>query len=86
MVGGGFIGLEAAAVARAQGKTVTLVEAADRLMGRAVAPVVSDFYLDAHARRGVTTRLNVEVVALTGRDARVQWSNCRTAAVFPPIL
>lgn len=72
VVGGGFIGLEAAAVARAQGKTVTVVEAADRLMGRAVAPVVSGFYLDAHARRGVTIRLNAEVVSLTGRDARVQ--------------
>ena len=53
VIGGGFIGLEAAAVARTQGKSVTVVEAADRLIGRAVAPVVSDFYRDAHVRRGV---------------------------------
>lgn len=86
VVGGGFIGLEAAAVARKQGKTVTLVEAADRLMGRAVAPVVSDFYLDAHARRGVTTRLNAEVVALTGRDTRVQWVELSDGSSLPADL
>jgi 3-phenylpropionate/trans-cinnamate dioxygenase ferredoxin reductase subunit len=71
VIGGGFIGLEAAAVARAQGKSVTVVEAADRLIGRAVAPVVSDFYRDAHARRGVDIRLGAQVVSLGGHD-RVQ--------------
>ena len=39
VVGGGFIGLEAAAAATAKGKAVTVVEAADRLIGRVVAPV-----------------------------------------------
>lgn len=71
VVGGGFIGLEAAAVARAQGKRVTVVEAGDRLIGRAVAPVVSDFYLDAHRRRGVDVRLTAQVAAITGRHGRV---------------
>jgi 3-phenylpropionate/trans-cinnamate dioxygenase ferredoxin reductase subunit len=71
VIGGGFIGLEAAAVARTQGKSVTVVEAADRLIGRAVAPVVSDFYRDAHARRGVDIRLGAQVVSLGGHD-RVQ--------------
>lgn len=68
VVGGGFIGLEAAAVARALGKDVTVVEALDRLMARAVAPVVSQFYLDAHRRRGVRVLLGTGVVGLTGRD------------------
>jgi 3-phenylpropionate/trans-cinnamate dioxygenase ferredoxin reductase subunit len=72
VIGGGFIGLEAAAVARAQGKSVTLVEAADRLIGRAVAPVVSDFYRDAHLRRGVDIRLGAQVVSLGGKHNRVQ--------------
>ncbi|MEN3318176.1 MAG: 3-phenylpropionate/trans-cinnamate dioxygenase ferredoxin reductase component [Mycobacterium sp.] len=72
VVGGGFIGLEAAAVARAQGKSVTVVEAADRLIGRAVAPVVSDFYRDAHLRRGVDIRLGAQVVSLGGKHNRVQ--------------
>jgi 3-phenylpropionate/trans-cinnamate dioxygenase ferredoxin reductase component len=72
VIGGGFIGLEAAAVARAQGKSVTVVEAADRLIGRAVAPVVSEFYRAAHARRGVDIRLGTRVTWLSGQDNQVQ--------------
>ena len=72
VIGGGFIGLEAAAVARAQGKSVTLIEAADRLIGRAVAPVVSEFYRGAHARRGVDLRFGAGVVALSGDRGRVR--------------
>jgi 3-phenylpropionate/trans-cinnamate dioxygenase ferredoxin reductase subunit len=72
VIGGGFIGLEAAAVARKQGKSVTVVEAADRLIGRAVAPVVSDFYRDAHVRRGLDIRLGAHVVSLGGGHNRVR--------------
>lgn len=72
VIGGGFIGLEAAAVARAQGKAVTVVEAANRLIGRAVAPVVSEFYRAAHVRRGVDVRLGTQVRWLAGNDDRVQ--------------
>ena len=68
VVGGGFIGLEVAAVARTLGRRVTVVEAAPRLMPRAVAPVVSDFYAEAHLRRGVEIRLGTGVVALHGDD------------------
>lgn len=66
VVGGGFIGLEAAAAARAQGKEVTVVEAADRLVGRAVAAVVSDFLRRAHERRGTTVLLSTTVVGFGG--------------------
>jgi 3-phenylpropionate/trans-cinnamate dioxygenase ferredoxin reductase subunit len=66
VVGGGFIGLEAAAAARALGRSVTVVEAADRLMGRAVAPLVSEFYRQAHLRRGTDIRLNAAVTAIEG--------------------
>jgi 3-phenylpropionate/trans-cinnamate dioxygenase ferredoxin reductase subunit len=66
VVGGGFIGLEAASVARAAGRSVTVVEAADRLLGRAVAPLVSDFYAQAHRRRGVDVLLSTGV---TGFEA-----------------
>ncbi|HET7665575.1 MAG TPA: FAD-dependent oxidoreductase [Mycobacterium sp.] len=72
VIGGGFIGLEAAAVARTQGKTVTVVEAADRLIGRAVAPVMSEFYRDAHVARGVDVRLGARVVSLGGDHDRVR--------------
>lgn len=71
VVGGGFVGLEAAAAARAQGRSVTVVEATDRLVGRAVAPVVSDFYLQAHRRRGSTVLLSTAVAGFTGSRGRV---------------
>lgn len=71
VIGGGFIGLEAAAAVRAQGKTVTVVEAADRLIGRAVAPVVSNFYHAAHTHRGVDVHLNAQVESLHGVRNRV---------------
>jgi 3-phenylpropionate/trans-cinnamate dioxygenase ferredoxin reductase subunit len=72
VIGGGFIGLEAAAAARAQGRSVTVVEMADRLVGRAVAPVVSEFYRQAHERRGIQVLLSTGVTALTGTAGRVR--------------
>lgn len=71
VVGGGFIGLEAAAVARAQGKDVTVVEAAERLIPRAVAPVVSEFYRQAHERRGTDVRLATAVAGFSGDNGSV---------------
>ena len=52
VIGGGFIGLEVAASARKLGKTVTVVELADRLMGRVVAPLLSVFFQAMHEGRG----------------------------------
>ena len=66
VVGGGFIGLEAAAVAAATGKEVTVAEAADRLLGRVVAPEISDFYAAAHERRGVRVLLGTTVSRFAG--------------------
>jgi 3-phenylpropionate/trans-cinnamate dioxygenase ferredoxin reductase component len=69
VIGGGFIGLEAAAAARAAGKNVTVVDVADRLLGRAVAPVVSEFYLRAHERRGTRVLLQAGIEAIEGDSA-----------------
>jgi len=71
VVGGGYIGLEAAAVTRSLGKTVTIVEAAERLIARSVAPVVSAFFQHAHERRGVTVRVGTGVVSVVGVAGRV---------------
>jgi 3-phenylpropionate/trans-cinnamate dioxygenase ferredoxin reductase subunit len=71
VVGGGFIGLEVASVARAAGRSVTVVEVADRLLSRVVAPVVSEFYREAHDRRGTAVRLGAGVAAFDG-DGRVR--------------
>jgi 3-phenylpropionate/trans-cinnamate dioxygenase ferredoxin reductase subunit len=68
VVGGGFVGLEAAAVARARGLSVTVVEAADRLIARAVAPVTSEFYRRAHERRGTTVLVNSSVTEIRGNE------------------
>nr|WP_211176841.1 FAD-dependent oxidoreductase [Pseudonocardia acidicola] len=72
VVGGGFVGLEASAVAGALGATVTVVEAADRLIGRSVAPVVSEFFRRAHERRGTSVRLGSAVAAIRGSAGTVR--------------
>jgi len=58
VIGGGFIGLEVAAAARAAGKPVTVIEATPRLMSRAVSPVLSEFFLDMHRAEGAEVLLN----------------------------
>ncbi|EWT00146.1 ferredoxin [Intrasporangium oryzae NRRL B-24470] len=68
VIGGGFIGLEVAAGARAVGKSVTVVEVAGRLLPRAITPMLSDVYLAAHTRRGTRILLGTEAVALHGDE------------------
>lgn len=58
VIGGGFIGLEMAAVARKLGKKVTVVEFADRLMARVVSPAVSAYYKALHQKNGCEILLN----------------------------
>lgn len=57
VVGGGFIGLEVAAVACSLGRSVTVLEAQSRLMSRSVAPIISDFFRELHASHGVKVLL-----------------------------
>src|SRR5205823_12870713 len=56
LIGGGFIGLEIAASAAKLGASVTVLELAPRLMGRAMPPIVSDFARALHERHGVRLR------------------------------
>lgn len=86
VVGGGFIGLEAAAAARAYGKDVTVVEVADRLLARAVAPVVSEFYRQAHVRRGTNVLLSTAVEGFTEADGRVAGVRLGDGTVLPADL
>jgi len=67
VVGGGYIGLEVAAVGAKRGLDVTVFETADRLMARAVSPVVSDFYAAEHAKAGVKLNLNTSVESFDGK-------------------
>ncbi|WP_319773510.1 FAD-dependent oxidoreductase [Breoghania sp.] len=64
VIGGGFIGLEFAAVARALGHTVTVAEAAPRLMARVVSAETSQRFLALHEGMGTTVHLGDPVVAV----------------------
>jgi 3-phenylpropionate/trans-cinnamate dioxygenase ferredoxin reductase component len=83
VIGGGFIGLEVAAGARAAGKKVTVIEAAPRLVGRAVSETISEFYLGAHHRRGTNVILNAQVVRITGRYDKVTGVELGDGTVVP---
>jgi 3-phenylpropionate/trans-cinnamate dioxygenase ferredoxin reductase subunit len=71
VVGAGFGGLEVAAAARAHGLPVTVLEAADRPMGRALSPAMADHVAEAHRSMGTTVRLGEAVAAFTGRRGQV---------------
>ncbi|MGN6818654.1 MAG: NAD(P)/FAD-dependent oxidoreductase [Sphingomonas sp.] len=68
VIGGGFIGLEAAAVLAKFGKKVVLLEALDRVMARVAGPDLSRFYEGEHRAHGVDVRLGVAVTAIEGED------------------
>ena len=68
VVGGGYIGLEAAAVLRKQGCDVTLLESLPRVLARVAGEELSRFYEDEHRRQGVDVRLEAMVEAIEGAD------------------
>jgi NADPH-dependent 2,4-dienoyl-CoA reductase/sulfur reductase-like enzyme len=68
VIGGGYIGLEAAAVLRKLGCEVTLVEMLPRLLARVAGEELSDFYAEEHRRQGVDVRLSTGVHAVLGED------------------
>jgi 3-phenylpropionate/trans-cinnamate dioxygenase ferredoxin reductase subunit len=69
IVGGGYIGLEAASVAAKLGLEVTLVEMAPRILQRVAAPETSDFFRALHREHGVDLREGVGLERLTGEGA-----------------
>jgi 3-phenylpropionate/trans-cinnamate dioxygenase ferredoxin reductase component len=68
VVGGGFIGLELAAVASALGKNVTVIEALPRVMARVVAPIISDFFRELHSSRNVKIVCGATVKEIRGTN------------------
>ncbi|AZO09919.1 MULTISPECIES: FAD-dependent oxidoreductase [unclassified Mesorhizobium] len=71
ILGGGFIGLEIAATLRAAGRKVTVVEALDRLLGRAVAPVIAAHVRQRLEAMGVRVLTGTTVARLEGEGGRV---------------
>ncbi|GAA1022299.1 hypothetical protein Aple_075390 [Acrocarpospora pleiomorpha] len=65
LIGGGYIGLEAAAVLRSRTIDVTLIEAQERLLARVTGSAVSDFFAAEHRRAGVDVRLGRTVMRVS---------------------
>lgn len=63
VVGGGYVGLEAAASARALGAEVVVIEREARVLARVASKPLSDFFTDLHRSRGVEIRTGAEVAA-----------------------
>jgi 3-phenylpropionate/trans-cinnamate dioxygenase ferredoxin reductase subunit len=71
IVGGGYIGLEAAAVARKFGLEVTVVEMAERILQRVAATQTSDFFRALHQQHDVDVRESTQLLRLTEENGRV---------------
>ncbi|WP_269714999.1 NAD(P)/FAD-dependent oxidoreductase [Caulobacter sp. NIBR2454] len=71
IIGGGYVGLEAAASARALGAEVVVIERETRVLARVACPELSQFFQRYHGEHGVTFELNAGVEAFTGTDGKV---------------
>ncbi|MCP5379293.1 MAG: FAD-dependent oxidoreductase [Novosphingobium sp.] len=68
VIGGGYIGLEVAATARALGKQVDVVETQSRVLSRSTSRVVSTFLENEHRRHGVRLHMERSIAAIEGED------------------
>lgn len=85
VIGGGYIGLEAAAVLRKAGKPVVLLEALDRVLARVAGEDLSRFYEKEHRDHGVDLRLGVQVEAIEG-EAHATGVRLASGEVIPADL
>jgi 3-phenylpropionate/trans-cinnamate dioxygenase ferredoxin reductase subunit len=83
VVGGGYIGLEAAAVLSKFGKSVTVLEAQDRVLARVAGEALSRFYEAEHRAHGVDVRLGVGVECLEGDSGRVVGVRLADGSIVP---
>jgi 3-phenylpropionate/trans-cinnamate dioxygenase ferredoxin reductase subunit len=83
VIGGGYIGLEAAAVLTKLGKSVVLLEALPRVLARVAGEELSAFYEAEHRAHGVDLRTNVGVTALEGEDGQVTGVKLADGSVVP---
>jgi 3-phenylpropionate/trans-cinnamate dioxygenase ferredoxin reductase subunit len=85
IIGGGYIGLETAATASHHGCAVTVLEMADRVMNRVVAPGVSEYFAEQQRMHGVNVDCNARVVRLEGAG-RVERVVCADGGSYPADL
>ncbi|MDD9207402.1 FAD-dependent oxidoreductase, partial [Georgenia sp. 10Sc9-8] len=86
VIGAGFIGLEFAAAARAHGLRVTVLEMADRPMGRVLSPAMSDYFVGAHEGLGTDLRLGEGIDHFEGDEGRVTATWSSTGQRYPADL
>ena len=75
IVGGGYIGLEVAAVATTAGLEVTVLEMEDRILQRVTTPLMSRYYHQLHSARGVDILVNTRCIGFEG-EGRVERLLC----------
>jgi 3-phenylpropionate/trans-cinnamate dioxygenase ferredoxin reductase component len=83
VVGGGYIGLEAAASARALGASVIVIERESRVLARVACSILSDFFQAFHRAQGVAIEVDAQVAALEGADGRVSGVRLDDGRVIP---
>jgi 3-phenylpropionate/trans-cinnamate dioxygenase ferredoxin reductase component len=85
IVGGGYIGLEVAAVVGSEGRAVTVLEAEDRVLKRVTGPATSAFFDSYHRARGIDIRLGARLVAIEG-ETRATGVRLESDEVLPADL
>ncbi len=84
VIGGGFIGLEVAATARKKGLAVTVLEAAPRLLGRVLAPMLSDWYAELHRSHGVQLVLGAQIAEIiTDHEGQATGVRLQDGTLYP---
>ncbi|SJM52648.1 putative rubredoxin reductase [Corynebacterium glutamicum] len=86
VVGGGFIGLEAACSLHDLGKNVTVLEYGPRLIGRAVGEETAAFFLEQHRSRGVNIVLDARMKQFVGKDGKLSGIELEDGTVIPAQL
>jgi len=82
VIGGGYIGLEAAASARALGAEAVVIEALPRILARSSCEALSRFFTDYHIARGVTFELGAAIEGFEGKDGHVAGVRLRDGRVI----
>lgn len=85
IVGGGYIGLEVAAVAVKAGLDVTVLEMEERILQRVTTPAMSEYYHGVHTRAGVKIKCGAAASAILG-DERVSGVKCKDGSELPADL
>jgi 3-phenylpropionate/trans-cinnamate dioxygenase ferredoxin reductase subunit len=82
IIGGGYIGLEAAAVARQLGLEVTLLEMAERILQRVAAAETSAYFRNLHQAHGVDLRESTRLTRLLGEDGKVRGAELESGEII----